>query len=193
MGRKLLPRFGREPVLPPPSHPLRILRRSGCEGGGKGALIQKDKSATIGCNNDQTLFEPKVYGICSKDSNAMKSDNPKSGFYEADTTRTLDGNGGNPTCNQGGMAVVAIEGNGTRPSHKGAGYAEGDVSFTLNATEQHGVAYGIDRAAYNMGQNAKFGITVETEVEPTIVAKGPGAVPSDLPLKQEFLSYEFYG
>ena len=156
--------------------PLLLKTRSGCEGGGKGALIQKDKSATLGTGNDQTLFEPKVYGICSKDSNAMKSDNPRSGFYEADTTRTLDGNGGNPTCNQGGMAVVAIEGNGTRPSHKGAGYAEGDVSFTLNATEQHGVAYGIDRAAYNMGQNAKFGITVETEVEPTIVAKGPGAV-----------------
>ncbi len=156
--------------------PLLLKIRSGCEGGGKGALIQKDKSATIGCNNDQTLFEPKVYGICSKDSNAMKSGNPKSGFYEADTTRTLDGNGGNPTCNQGGMAVVAIEGNGARPSHKGSGYAEGDVSFTLNATEQHGVAYGIDRAAYNMGQNAKFGIAVEEEVEPTIVAKGPGAV-----------------
>lgn len=156
--------------------PLLLKIRSGCEGGGKGALIQKDKSATIGCNNDQTLFEPKVYGICSKDSNAMKSGNPKSGFYKADTTRTLDGNGGNPTCNQGGMAVVAIEGNGARPSHKGSGYAEGDVSFTLNATEQHGVAYGIDRATYNMGQNAKFGIAVEEEVEPTIVSKGPGAV-----------------
>lgn len=32
--------------------------RSGCEGGGKGALIQTDKSATLSCNNDQTLFEP---------------------------------------------------------------------------------------------------------------------------------------
>ena len=156
--------------------PLLLKIRSGCEGGGKDALIQKDKSATIGCNNDQTLFEPKVYGICSKGSNAMKSDNPKSGFYEANAARTLDGNGGNPTCNQGGMAVVAIEGNETRPSHKGTGYAEGDVSFTLNATEQHGVAYGIDRATYNMGQNAKFGITVEEELEPAIVAKGPGAV-----------------
>ena len=29
----------------------------------------------------------KVYGICSKDSNAMKSENPKSGFYEAETSR----------------------------------------------------------------------------------------------------------
>ena len=34
------------------------------------------------------------------------SDNPKSGFYEADTSRTLDLNGGNPCCNQGGVAVV---------------------------------------------------------------------------------------
>ena len=87
--------------------PKTLKIRCGCEGGGKGSLIQDDKSATLSCNNDQTLFVPKVYGICSKDSNAMKSDNPHSGFYEAETTRTLDGNGGNPVCNQGGMAVVA--------------------------------------------------------------------------------------
>ena len=36
----------------------------------------------------------------------MKSENPKSGFYEADVTRTLDCNGGNPSCNQGGMVVI---------------------------------------------------------------------------------------
>lgn len=156
--------------------PKTLKIRSGCEGGGKGALIQDDKSATLGCNNDQTLFVPTAFGICSKESNAMKSDNPHSGFYKADTSRTLDGNGGNPSCNQGGMAVVALEGNGARPSHKGSGFSEDNVSFTLNATEQHGVAYGIDRATYNMGQNAQFGIAVEEEVEPTMVAKGPGAV-----------------
>ena len=72
--------------------------------------------------------------------------------------------------------AVAIEGNGARPSHQGKGYSDEKVSFTLNATEQHAVAYGIDRATYNMGQNAQFGITVEAEVEPTMVAKGPGAV-----------------
>ena len=119
--------------------PKTLKIRSGCEGGGKGALIQDNKSATLGTHNDQTLFQPKVYGICSKDSNAMKSANPKSGFYEAETSRTLDGNGGNPSCNQGGMAVVALEGNGARPSHKGSGYSEEGVSFTLNATEQHAV------------------------------------------------------
>ena len=118
----------------------------------------------------------EAYGICSKDSNAMKSDNPNSGFYKADTSRTIDGNGGNPSCNQGGIAVVAVEGNGTRPSHHGNGYSEEGVGYTLNTTEQHGVAYGIDRATYNMGQNAQYAISIQEEVEPTIVAKGPGAV-----------------
>jgi len=30
--------------------------RSGREGGGKGALVQVEKSGTLGCNNDQTIF-----------------------------------------------------------------------------------------------------------------------------------------
>ena len=121
--------------------PLVMKIRSGCEGGGKGALIQENKSATLSCNNDQTLFEPcgwdggqisptltkqnaggnqrmpdkdnfncvlQPFGICSKDSNSMKSDNPHSGIYKAETSRTLDANGGNPSCNQGGIAVVAF-------------------------------------------------------------------------------------
>ena len=159
--------------------PLVMKIRSGCEGGGKGPLIQTDKSATLSCNNDQTLFEPKVYGICSKDSNAMKSDNPNSGFYEADTSRTIDGNGGNPSCNQGGMAVVAVQGSmigrADRNGPQGSGVNE-DVSFTLDSVDRHAVAYGIDRAAFNQGINAKYNIAVEEELEPTIVAKGPGAV-----------------
>lgn len=159
--------------------PKTLKIRSGCEGGGKGALIQEDKSATISCNNDQTVFVPKPYGICSKDSNAMKSDNPHSGFYEAGTSRTLDGNGGNPGCNQGGIAVVAIQGSmiGRKDENgpQGSGVNE-DVSFTLDATDRHAVAYGLDRAAYNQGKNAKYEFAVEEERAPTLVAKGPGAV-----------------
>jgi DNA (cytosine-5)-methyltransferase 1 len=86
--------------------PKTLKIRSGCEGGGKGALIQDDMSATLSCNNDQTVFVPTAYGICSDKSNSMLSDNPHSGIYEADTSRTLDANGGNPGCNQGGIAVV---------------------------------------------------------------------------------------
>lgn len=107
-------------------------------------IYETDTSRTIDTggnspDSNQGGVAVVAYGICSQDSNSMKSANPNSGFYEADTSRTLDGNGGNPSCNQGGIAV--IEGNGTRPSHKGDGYKESDVMYTLNATEQHAVAF----------------------------------------------------
>ena len=38
--------------------PYTLKIRSGCEGGGKGALVQEDKSATLATNNDQYLFQP---------------------------------------------------------------------------------------------------------------------------------------
>ena len=66
-------------------------------------------SATYGAggNNQPFVVEtPQTYGICSKSSNSMKSDNPRSGFYSAKTSRTIDGSGGNPSCNQGGIAIV---------------------------------------------------------------------------------------
>ena len=89
--------------------PKTLKIRSGCEGGGKGALIQDNKSATLGCNNDQTLFEPVAFGISSDQSKAMLSSNPHAGIYKARTSRTLDTGGGNPGCNQGGIAVVTQE------------------------------------------------------------------------------------
>ncbi len=193
--------------------PKTLKIRSGCEGGGKGALVQDDMSATLGCNNDQTVFVPTAYGICSDKSNSMLSANPYSGIYEAGTARTLDGNGGNPGCNQGGIAVVALQGSMIGREDKngpqGSGIDE-DVSFTLNTIDRHAVAYsmttgayaqiceeqsptllsrdykdapivsqpayGIDRAAFNQGQNALYKPTIEEEQQPTLTAKGPGAV-----------------
>ena len=227
--------------------PLVMKIRSGCEGGGKGPLIQENKSATLSCNNDQTLFEPcgwdggqisptltkqnaggsqrmpdkdnfncvlQPFGICSKESNSMKSDNPHSGIYEADTSRTLDGNGGNPSCNQGGIAVVesyAIQGSMIGRNDKNGPQGDGineDVSFTLNTVDRHAVyamttgsftqvtedtsptivardykdpnavCYGIGRDAFNQGRNAKFNPSYSVELQPTLVAKGPGAIQS---------------
>lgn len=43
----------------PAAYTLKI--RSGCEGGGKGALVQAELSATISTLQDQTLFQPVVY------------------------------------------------------------------------------------------------------------------------------------
>lgn len=234
--------------------PLLMKIRSGCEGGGKGPLIQKDKSATLACNNDQTLFEPcnwdggqisptltkqnaggnqrmpdkdnfncviqRTFGICAKDSNSMKSSNPNSGIYEAETSRTLDGNGGNPACNQGGIAVVeehvpsdsneevyAVDQGGEKSAcnvsknqaptltctHGGepAVYCmttgsytdvEKEKSPTLMARDYkdpnviNAPSYGVGRDAFNQGTNAKFKPSFEEELEPPLMAKGPGAV-----------------
>ena len=206
--------------------PLTMQVRCGCEGGGKGALIQTNQSETLSTHNMQTLFQPvqkedvlfvsrthgvnvsenvaqtiqaaagtsgnnqpmicqpvqvmnerqyactvseevantltgtdyketqcafvpekKVYGIGSYASNVMKSDNPHSGIYKADTSRTLDLNGGNPACNQGGIAVCepkaySIQGNMIGRADKNGPQGNGineDVNFTLNATDQHAV------------------------------------------------------
>ena len=225
--------------------PKTLKVRCGKEGGGKGALIQDDKSATLSTNNDQTVFVPKnwngeqitgtltkqnaggnqrmpdkdnfncvlePFGISAKDSNAMKSANPHSGIYKAETSRTLDGNGGNPSCNQGGIAVVesySLQGNMIGRDDKNGPQGDGvnkEKSFTFNATDRHAVyamttgsyqqvekdksptlmardykdpnaiCYGIGRDTFNQGKNAKFTPSFKEEVQPTMVAKGPGAV-----------------
>nr|DAE96782.1 MAG TPA: Cytosine specific methyltransferase [Bacteriophage sp.] len=163
--------------------PVTLKIRSGCEGGGKGAIWQEDKSATLSCNNDQTLFAPKAYGISAFESNAMKSDNPHSGVYEADTSRTLDCGGGSPACNQGGMAIVesyALQGSMIGRADKNGPQGDGvneDVSFTLNTCDKHAVVYAIDRESYNCGQNfaRNMGIS-ENGVSSTLNAQGPSAV-----------------
>lgn len=154
--------------------PATLKIRCGHGNGGRGALIQKNKSATLSCNNDQTLFVPKAYGICGKYSNSMLSNNPNSGFYEADTSRTIDTSNQSPCKNQGGMVVV--EGNGSRPSHHGDGYKESETMYTLNCVETHAISYGIGRPAMNQGYNARFSFQVEEEKSPTIVASGAGGI-----------------
>lgn len=43
------------PTEAPTSYAVRI--RGGCDGGGKGALVQTEKSGTLGTGNDQTIFQ----------------------------------------------------------------------------------------------------------------------------------------
>ena len=91
---------------------------------------------------------PKCYGIGSQASNAMNSPNPHSGIYEADTSRTLDCHGGNPTCNQGGIVVIdgvyCLQGNMIGREDKNDPQGSGvnkEVSFTLNTIDHHAVAF----------------------------------------------------
>lgn len=103
-------------------------------------------------DNQPMVFEPecKAYGVCAKSSHAMLSDNPKAGFYEAKTSRTLDQSGGNAvTSNQGGICVLspdpayALQGSMIGREEKNGPQGDGvneDVSFTLNTCDKHAVA-----------------------------------------------------
>ena len=72
--------------------------------GGSSISIEDNLSPTLRAETHQHL--PIVYGLGSCNSEGMKSSNPYSGIYRADTARTLDDNGGSPACNQDGMLVL---------------------------------------------------------------------------------------
>ena len=106
------------------------------QGGGKGILIQNERTGALSTLNNQSVFciegngsrdshqgngfkesdtmytintveqHAVAYGIGGFDSKGMKSPNPHAGIYKADTSRTLDQMGGSPACNQGGIAIV---------------------------------------------------------------------------------------
>ena len=68
--------------------------------------IGEDIAAPI-MANDYKEPQAVCYGISAYASNAMRSNNPHSGVYEASTSRTIDQTGGNPSCHQGGIAVCS--------------------------------------------------------------------------------------
>ena len=148
--------------------------RSGCEGGGKGALVQTEKSATLSTLQDQTLFVaelPKAYSFDSLASNSMKSSNPHSGCREVEIAKTLDTSPPDPAKNQGGIAIIeptfCIQGNtidrADTAGANGTGVKE-DVCYTLNTIDRPAVAFALD--CRNM--------TANEELSATLQAKGNG-------------------
>lgn len=111
------------------SYAVRI--RGGCDGGGKGALVQEDKSGTLGTSNDQTIFCLQGNGI---DRPAVcagfklgNSEQARSIGYAEEQSPTL-----NAECGGNKPAVMCLNdqgGNVMGVSH--------DVSGTLRAQE-HG-------------------------------------------------------
>ena len=164
--------------------PLTLKIRSGCDGGGKGALIQHDLSATLGCHNDQTLFAPKAFGIGSAASKGMLSPNPKSGFYEAATSRTLDQSGGNACCNQGGMVVVEPKVPAYYVTACSYMQIDREVASPIMARDwkdppvigHESPSYCFDRACFTSGENTQYRLSVREEVAATLIAEGPGAI-----------------
>ena len=149
---------------------------------------QMEQSPTViarygaGGNNQPLVTEPeiKAFGVCSKSSRAMLSDNPHSGFYEAKTSRTLDQSGGNAvSSNQGGICVVAPDpayalqgsmiGRADKNGPQGNGINE-EVSFTLNTIDRHVVAAPAEDDATYCATTGNF-MTVEKEKSHTLMAR----------------------
>lgn len=142
----------------------------GKPGGGKGILIQNEKTGALNVQCGQSV----CYGISPYHSDGMKSSNPHSGIYEAETSRTLDPMGSNPACNQGGLAVVSYG----VDSHNVSVQEEMTGTMIQAKNDKHSVpcVYGIDRASFNQGKNAKYDISIQEEIAQPLVARGPGGV-----------------
>ena len=99
------------------SYAVRI--RGGCDGGGKGALVQEDKSGTLGTGNDQTIFCLQGNGIDRADTAGCNG----KGWRE-DTSYTLN------TIDRPAVCAGFKPNNGEKA--RSIGYAE-EQSTTLNA------------------------------------------------------------
>ena len=97
------------------SYAVRI--RGGCDGGGKGALVQEDKSGTLGTGNDQTIF-------------CMATQQGGAGVRGDDRAPTLTASAGMSGNNQ--PVVCAGFKLGNSEQARSIGYAE-EQSPTLNA------------------------------------------------------------
>ncbi|MEG2054606.1 MAG: DNA cytosine methyltransferase, partial [Oscillospiraceae bacterium] len=78
--------------------------------------------------------------------------------------------------------AICIAGNtiDREPQNGGNGVgSQEDISYTLNTVDKHAVAYSLDRASFNQGENAKYDFSVQEELAQTLVANGSSAVAYD--------------
>ena len=173
--------------------------RAGCPGGGgKGILIQDEKTASIRTQNNQSVcygIEPgaaqRLGGYVTEEKSptlrANMGDNqvgvacygmdnerrrgPDMMVDKSPTITAKMGMGGNNT-------PIVIEGNGSRPSHQGDGFKESEISYTLNSTEVHGVCAGFKP----MQGSAAHGLGYEEEKAPTLNCSNNAGVITEEPI-----------
>ncbi len=124
-----------------------------------------------------------AYRICSYASNCMKSDNPNSGIYQTEKSSTLDLNGGNPACNQGGIALCiplyCLQGNmiGRKDENgpQGDGISE-NVCYTLTAVDVHGVCIPMAADLYNDALTGDTAATVTNNTGISATHSGPSVM-----------------
>lgn len=110
----------------------------------------------MGGNNQPFVVENKCFDVRFTSEGTR---NARHNCYETETSRTIDTGGNPPDSNQGGVAVVAVQGSmigrADKNGPQGSGLNE-NVSFTLNATDRHAIAFSQD--AYDKySENDKCG------------------------------------
>ena len=129
-----------------PSVAYTVKIRGGCEGGGKGALVQTNKSATLSTLQDQILFQP-VYSVENHPNDSRVGIN-EDGKVQALTSRMGTGGGNVPMvmqCYSKSKRAQSATDNET--------WVESEKANTLNAFDvgdvitTEAVVYALDRAS----------------------------------------------
>lgn len=126
--------------------------RSGCDGGGKGALVQTKKSATLSTLQDQTLFQP----IRATEAIPINTQIATRYISMGERTRLGIGKDGDPAytlqANHEHGVCYCIAGNIVDRSDtagaNGLG-AKKEMEYTLNTIDRHAVAYSINPLSSN--------------------------------------------
>jgi DNA (cytosine-5)-methyltransferase 1 len=136
--------------------------RSGCEGGGKGALVQEDLSATLATNNDQYLFQPVCGAFCPE---AGGNDSSRSVAFQEGLSPTLRA-GFTPA------TVYALD----RASFNQGKNAQFDFEVSDKGINSPLVAKGPGAVCYSIDQGGgKSSVDVREDKAPTLTTTHDGA------------------
>ena len=137
--------------------------RSGCEGGGKGALVQTEKSATLSCNNDQYLFQP-VYSVENHPNDSRVGIN-EDGMVQALTGRMGTGGGNVPLV----YALDREAYNSGQNFARTPGIYEDDIAPTMVSRGPGAVCYSVDQGG------GKSSVDIREGKAPTLTTTHGGA------------------
>lgn len=147
----------------------------GCDGGGKGALVQEDKSGTLGTGNDQTIFCLQGNGIDRADTAGCNG----KGWREdiSYTLNTID----RPAVCAGVRCLTPWEAQSARV------YDQDGVWHSLNANENGGMARdSVMCAGFKLGNSEQArSIGYAEEQSPTLTAECGGNKPAVMCLNDQ--------
>ena len=147
--------------------------RSGCEGGGKGALVQEDKSATLATNNDQYLFQPVPYVKGTRPHNKDEAQVwENKGVANCLNTNDMSEARVNEIIVTATQPVIALD----RASYNQGKNAQYDFEISDKGVNSPLVAKGPGAVCYSVDQGGgKSSVDVREDQSPTLTTTHHGA------------------